>query len=247
VNAKVITTSETNTDARLRHTVEEELASEPSVDAAAIGVALKDGVVTLSGHVASHAEKVAAENAAARVFGVRAIVTELEVKLPGSIRLRDEEIARAAVDALSWNTVVPADRIKVRVERGWITLAGDVDWGYQKSAAYNAVAYLKGVRGVSNKIALKPASISTSVHAHIEAALQRSFGRRKSPVTVEASGDHVTLRGEVASLAEREAIERAAWTTPGVCHVNNNLSVAARRRRPPLVHSVLGRGRGARR
>jgi osmotically-inducible protein OsmY len=217
--------------ALLRQSVEEELGCEPSVDAVAIGVAVKDGVVTLSGHVVSHAEKVAAEHAAARVRGVKAIVSELEVKLSDSGQPTDEEITQAAIHALAWNTLVPADRIKVRVERGWITLEGDVDWRYQKTAAYNTVCNLKAVRGVSDRLVIKPTTISVAVKAHIEGALRRGFGARKRQFTVESSGDHVTLRGSVGSLAERAEIERAAWTTPGVCHVNNNLSVVGSRAR----------------
>lgn len=217
--------------ARLRHEVEEELGCEPSVDAVAIGVAVDDGVVTLSGHVASHAEKIAAEHAAARVRGVKAVASELEVKLPDSSQPTDEEIAEAAIHALSWNTLIPANRIIVRLEHGWITLEGDLDWRYQKAAAYDAVCNLKGVRGVRDRVVIKPTTVSTEVKAHIEAALARRFGRRKSRIAVETSGDHVTLRGAVGSLAERAEIERAAWTTPGVCHVNNNLSVIPSRAR----------------
>ena len=209
----------------MRQDVEQELGCEPSVDAAAIGVAVEDGLVTLSGHVASHAEKVAAEHAAARVRGVKAIVSELEVKLPDSSHSADEEIAKAAVQSLSWNTQIPGDRIKVRVEHGWISLEGDVDWRYQKTAAYNAVCNLKGVKGVSDRVVIRPTTISSTVEAHIEAALRRRFGARKNHITIQTSGGHVTLRGAVGSLVERAEIERAAWTTPGVCHVNNNLSV----------------------
>jgi osmotically-inducible protein OsmY len=223
----VTSATETKSAARLRQAVEEELGCEPSVNAIAIGVAAEDGVVSLSGHVASHAEKIAAEHAAARVHGVKAIVSELEVRLPDASHSSDEEIAQAAAQTLSWNTLVPADRIKIRVEHGFITLEGDVDWRYQKTAAYNAVCNLRGVRGVSDRVAVKPKTISTEVKAHIEAALRRRFGPRTSHITVEASGDHVTLRGAVGSFAERTEIERAAWTTPGVCHVNNNLSVVS--------------------
>jgi osmotically-inducible protein OsmY len=225
----VITATEMKSAARLRQNVEEELGCEPSVDAVAIGVAVEDGLVTLSGHVASHAEKVAAEHSAARVRGVKAIVSELEVKLPDASHSTDEEIAKVAIHALSWNTLIPADRVKIRVENGWITLEGDVDWRYQKIAAYNAVCNLKDVRGVSDRVVIKPTTISTAVKAHIEAALRRRFGTRKSHITVETSTDHVTLRGAVSSLAERAEIERAAWTTPGVCQVNNNLSVVSSR------------------
>jgi osmotically-inducible protein OsmY len=223
----MITSEARKSEARLRHDVEEELACEPSVDAMAIGVALEDGVVTLSGHVASHAEKVAAEHAAARVRGVKAIVSNLDVKLPDSSQPADEEIAQAVIHALSWNTLIPADRISVEVENGWITLAGDVDWRYQKSAAYDAVCNLKGVKGVNDSVRIRPRTISASVEAHIEDALRRRFGAPKGHIVVESRGDHVTLRGTVNSLAERAEIERAAWTTPGVCHVNNNLSVVS--------------------
>ena len=227
----MISAAAVKSTARVRQDIEQELSCEPSVDAAAIGVAVEDGVVTLFGQVASHAEKVTAERAAARVRGVKVIVSELEVNLPDSSLSADEEIAKVAIQALSWNTQIPADRIKVRVEHGWITLEGDVDWHYQKTAAYDAVCNLKGVRGVSDRVVIKPTTISTAVEAHIEAALRRRFGTRRSHITIETSGDHVTLRGAVGSLAERAEIERAAWTTPGVCHVNNNLSVTRSRAR----------------
>jgi osmotically-inducible protein OsmY len=212
-------------DAELRIHVEEELSCEPGVDATAIGVAVKDEIVTLSGHVASHAEKLVAEQAAARVLDVRAIVTELDVKLAGSNLVNDEDIARAAVDALSWNTLIPGNRIRVQVGSGWLTLEGDVDWHYQKSAAYNAVCNLKGVRGISNKIAVKSVSIHDAVEAHIVSALKRRFGRRGNRIQIETRRDHVTLWGDVKSMAESAEAERAAWTTPGVCHVENHLSV----------------------
>jgi osmotically-inducible protein OsmY len=222
----MITVGSTISDERLRHNIERELADEPSIDAREIGVAAKAGIITLSGHVATYAEKIAAEHIAGRVYGVRAVIADLEVKLPVSSQLGNEEIARKAVETLSWNTAIPADRIKIYVEDGWVTLEGDVDWSYQKTAAHNAIAYLKGVRGVRDRLMIKPVSVSTATKAHIEAVLARRLGPRNSRhITVEASGDHVTLRGTVTSLAEREEVERATWTTPGVCQVNNNLAV----------------------
>jgi osmotically-inducible protein OsmY len=212
-------------DAQLRRDVEDELAMEPSVDATAIGVAAEDRVVTLSGHVASYSEKLAAERCAAQVLGVSAVVSELDIELPGSSRVTDEEIARAAINALAWNALIPRDRIKVGVGSGWITLEGDVDWHYQKAAAHDAVCHLRGVTGVTDKIALRPASVSNAVRAHIESALARRFGKPLKHVTVETRGDHVILRGTVGSLSERAEVERAAWTTPGICHVNNNLAI----------------------
>jgi osmotically-inducible protein OsmY len=212
-------------DTQLRRDVEDELAIEPSVDATAIGVAAEDGVVTLSGHVASYSEKLAAERCAAQVLGVSAVVSELDIKLPGSSRVTDEDIARAAMSALAWNALIPRDRIKIGVGSGWITLEGDVDWHYQKAAAHDAVCHLRGVTGVTDKIALRPASVSNAVKAHIESALARRFGKRLEHITIETRGDHVILRGTVASLSERAEVERAAWTTPGVCHVDNNLAI----------------------
>ena len=212
-------------DAQLRRDVEDELAIEPSVNATAIGVAAQDGLVTLSGHVASYAEKLAAERCAASVLGVSAIVSELDIKLPGSSRMTDEDIARAAMSALAWNALIPQDRINIEVGSGWITLKGDVDWHYQKTEAHDAVCHLRGVTGVTDKIALRPASVSNAVKAHIESAVARCFGKRLEHITIETRGDHVILRGTVASLSERAEVERAAWTTPGVCHVNNNLAI----------------------
>jgi len=225
----------------LRQDVEEELAREPTLNATTIGIALEDGVVTLSGNVASHAEKIAAERAAERVRGVRAIVSHLKVDVPKSVQPADAEIARAAVHTLSWNALVPADRVKVEVESGWLTLQGEVDWRYQKKAAYDAVCNLRGVKGVSDNVSIKPATIPAPTKAHIEAALRRRFGARMGHVAVETRGDHVTLRGTVNSLAERTEIEQAAWTTPGVCQVNNNLSVAKSKPRRVRVRSMASR------
>lgn len=154
-------------DEQLRRDVEDELATEPSLDASAIGVAVEDGIVTLSGHVASYSEKLAAERCVTRVLGVGAVATELDIKLPGSSRVTDEDIARAALSALAWNSLVPRDRIKVEVGSGWITLEGGVDWHYQKVAAHDAVCHLRGVTGVTDKISVKSASVRNAVKAHI--------------------------------------------------------------------------------
>lgn len=212
-------------DAELRRDVEDELASEPSLDATAIGVAVEDGIVTLSGHVASYVGKLAAERSVSRVLGVRAIVSELDIHLPGSSRITDEDIARAAINALAWSSSVPRDRIKVEVGSGWLTLEGDVNWHYQKAAAHDAVCNLRGVTGVTDKIVVKPASVGNAVKAHIEAKLRRRLGKALEHIHIETRGDHVILRGAVTSLNERAEVERAAWTTPGVCHVDNNLAV----------------------
>ena len=175
-------------DTQLRRDVEDELATEPSVDATAIGVAGEDGLVTLSGHVASYSEKLAAERCAAGVLGVSVIVSELDIKLPGSSRMTDEDIARAAMSALAWNALIPRDRIKIEVGSGWITLEGDVDWHYQKAAAHDAVCHLRGVTGVTDKIALRPASVSNAIKAHVEGVLWRRFGKQLEHIRIEARG-----------------------------------------------------------
>jgi osmotically-inducible protein OsmY len=213
------------TDLELKKKVEDELNWEPSVNAAEIGVAVKSGIVTLSGNISSYWQKFSAERAAARVSGVKAVVNELEVRLPTSSERTDEDIARAAVNHLNWAVSVPADRIKVTVSKGWISLAGTVEWNYQRVAAENAVRHLIGVKGVSNLIEVKPQVSKGEVKAAIEAALKRSAELDASRITVETDGDRVILRGTVRSWAERNEAERAAWKAPGVRMVDNRITV----------------------
>ena len=213
------------TDLELKKSVEAELNWEPSVNAAEIGVAVKDGVVTLTGRVGSYWEKVAAENAAARVAGVRAVANELEIHLPSSNERTDEDIAQAAVNRLEWSVSVPKDRIKVKVSKGWLTLEGTVDWQYQKTAAEEAVRNLAGVKGVLNHIEVKPQVSKTEVKSAIEAALKRSAEVDAKRITVETDGDKVILRGTVRSWFEREEAERAAWRAPGVRSVDNRITI----------------------
>ena len=212
-------------DLELKKAVEGELMWEPSVNAAEIGVAAKDGIVTLTGRVSSYWQKVSAERAASRVLGVKAIVNELEVKLPISSERTDEDIARAALSALSWNVSVPSDRIKVKVSKGWVTLEGTVEWQYQRVEAERSVHNLQGVRGVSNLIEVKPHVSKAEVKASIEAALKRSAEIDASRITVETEGDKVILRGTVRAWAERQEAERAAWAAPGVRMVENHIIV----------------------
>jgi osmotically-inducible protein OsmY len=213
------------TDLELKKKVEDELNWEPSVNAAEIGVAVKSGIVTLSGNISSYWHKFSAERVAARVNGVKAVVNELEVRLPTSSERTDEDIARAAVNHLNWAVSVPADRIKVTVSKGWITLEGTVEWNYQRVAAENAVRHLIGVKAVSNLIEVKPQVSKGEVKVAIEAALKRSAELDASRITVETDGDRVILRGTVRSWAERNEAERAAWKAPGVRMVDNRIAV----------------------
>ena len=213
------------TDAELKRDVMDELEWEPKVNAEVIGVAVKDGVVILSGEVDSYTEKMAAERAAQGVFSVKAIAQEIKVKLLGSFERSDGDIARAATNALEWKMSVPHDRIKVKVQDGWVTLSGQVDWSYQKNAAENAVCYLMGVIGISNQVTVKPLLKPTDIKAKIESAFQRNAMLDARRITVETRGDKVILEGIVRSYAEKKEAEQAACAAPGICEVKNNIIV----------------------
>ena len=214
-------------DADIRRNVETELNWEPSVtSASAIGVGVESGVTTLSGNVKSYAEQLAAVRAAERVSGVTAVVNKLEVHLPSSFIRTDEEIAAAAVNALRWNLSVPVGRVKVEVVDGWLTLSGGVDWQYQRDAAEDSVRYLAGVKGVSDVIDIKSPVSQAVVSGDIEAALKRSAAVDAGRISVRVDGHTVTLSGSVRSYAERREAERAAWASPGVYTVNDQISIA---------------------
>jgi len=202
-----------------------ELKWEPSLRDDDIAVSVRDGVVTLAGFTDSYVDRWKAEQVASKVKGVKAIANDIEVKLPSSSTRPDPDIARAALDALRWNISVPHDRIKVKVEKGWVTLEGDVDWYYQKEAAERSVRYLTGVRGVSNLMTLRARPVPADIKQKIKDALQRGAELDAEHITVEMDGSKVILRGTVRSVAEMQDSERAARNAPGVTEVENRLTV----------------------
>ena len=213
------------TDIQLQHDVSDELQWEPQVTASQIGVQAKDGVVTLSGEVSSFAEKWNAERAAQRVSGVNALAVDLKVKLSELGTRTDADIARAAENALSWSTSVPDRAIKVMVEKGYVTLSGNVDWQYQRVAAADSVRFLVGVTGVSDQIAIKPSLSVSAVKSDIETALKRTAASDAKKIHVEVRGSDVTLTGKVQSWAERETATTSAWGTPGVRSVVDKMTL----------------------
>lgn len=210
----------------IEHDVRAELEWEPSLNPERIRLAAHDGVITLTGAVRSYAEKLAAERAARRVQGVRAVADELEVVLAPDGEVDDTALAEAAAAALQWNSAVPADRLQVTVDHGWITLDGEADWQVQRRAAERAVRHLAGVRGVVNRIRIHPRSVADDVREKIEAALRRSAEIEARGIQVEVAGSTAILRGTVRSCAEREAAEWAAWAAPGITTIENHLQVA---------------------
>jgi osmotically-inducible protein OsmY len=215
-------------DSQLQQDVLQELKYEPSISASEIGVTVKDGIVGLTGNVQSYAAKYTATHAAERVAGVRAVTDELKVDLPAFHVRNDEDIARAVVNALQWNVWVPADRIKVKVQDGWVTLEGELDHKYEQTAAEGAVRTLTGLKGVSNLITLKrPVAAASEIKTNIDQALRRAAEIDADKIDVRVEKDKVILNGKVASWAERDEAERAAWSAPGVNEVVDYLDIAA--------------------
>jgi len=214
-------------DIQLKADVTAELAWDPAINATDIGVMVKDGVVTLAGHLDTFAEKHAAERAVRRVSGVRGIALDLDVKLAPEHKRSDSEIAQAAITALRLNSLVPDGKVKVEVEDGWVTLTGEVDWAYQFASAEQCTRPLIGVRGLSNHIAIKPRTSSKDIAGQITAALRRQAEREAKHIGIEVEGAVVTLRGKVHSLAEHDAAVGAAFGAHGVSRVVDKLEVEA--------------------
>jgi osmotically-inducible protein OsmY len=213
------------TDIQLKQDVIDELQWEPSVEAAQIGVEVKDGVVTLAGHVGSFAEKWNAEKAVQRVYGVRALAIEIDVELAGSSIRTDGDIARSADNVLIWTTSVPRDTVKVKVESGWVTLSGTVEWEFQRQAATDAVRYLMGVKGVTDLLAIRSTVSASNVKSGIEAALRRRASDDAGKISVDVHGGDVTLSGTVNSWSERELAANSAWGASGVRKVVDNMKL----------------------
>jgi osmotically-inducible protein OsmY len=215
------------TDLHLQQDVMTELKWQPSVNAADIGVEVHNGVVTLSGHVANYAEKVAAQQATQRVAGVKALTVDIDVTLLGWGARTDIDIAQSAEDALRWVTYMPRDSVKILVENGWITLSGEVEWDYQRRHALDTVRHLAGVKGVSDLVRIKTQSHSHEIKLDIEAALDRHHDAEDQDITVAVQGGDVTLSGTVTNWWQLESAREAAWNAPGVRNVANNLTIAA--------------------
>ena len=212
-------------DNNLRQLIIDELEFEPSVDAANIGVAVEGGIVTLTGHVATYIEKTMAENTVGRLKGVKGIACEIEVRPIGTNVTADDEIARQAVQSIGWNTQIPKNVVQVRVEKGWVTLKGELHWHFQRTAVENAVRVLGGVKGVINNIVVMPRATVPDVKKRIEDALKRDAEIDAQAIHVDVRDGKVRLEGKVRAWSERRAAERAAWSAPGVKTVEDHINI----------------------
>jgi len=212
-------------DAEIKSDVLSELKFEPSVKVTDIGVLVKDGTVTLNGYATSYGEKWNAVSATKRISGVKAIADDIQVKFPGSSLHTDGDIATAAVNQINWTTTLPTGAADVKVSDGWITLEGELVWGFEKESAERAVRHLAGVKGVTNLITIKPKLVAEDLEVDIQNAFERNAILEASKINVETSGSKVTLRGKVRNFTEREEAERVAWSASGVLSVDNEIEV----------------------
>jgi osmotically-inducible protein OsmY len=213
------------TDLKIKEDVLEELEWQPNIDKNQIEVTVNDGIVTLKGTVDSYSKKIAAENAAQNVYGVKAVVEDIKIKYHSGKGKTDKDIAKAAVDTLKWNSSVPDESIKIKVEDAWVYLSGVVPWEYQKNAAKKAIQKLHGVEGVINNIVIQPTLNPIEVQSRISRAFERSAKLEAKKIIVEVNGSTVKLTGTVHSVAEKDEARRAAFLAPGVTKVENNLIV----------------------
>ncbi|RWL78780.1 MAG: BON domain-containing protein [Mesorhizobium sp.] len=213
-------------DSILKQDIIDELDFEPSIDAADIGVAVDDGIVTLTGHVPTYAQKVKVEDVVRNVKGVKAIAQEMEVRPFGTHKTADDEIAKRAVNTIAWHTSIPGGAVQISVQSGWIKLTGKVEWQYQKSAAEDAVRHLAGVIGVTNQIEIKPRPSTHDIKQRIENALKRNAELEAQEIKVNVLGNGaVRLEGRVHAWSERRAAERAAWSAAGVKTVEDRITI----------------------
>jgi osmotically-inducible protein OsmY len=214
------------TDEEIQRDVLEELKWDMRVRPNEVGVSVRDGIVTLTGWVDSYMKKLAVEDAAHRVHNVKAVVNDIEVRLPGSAERTDADLAAAVINALRWDAGIPAGKLDVTVNQGWVTLKGEVEYGFQKKDAERAIRHIAGIRGTTNLITVKPPVLPTDLKQQIERELIRNAETDAKNIMVEVQGSKVILRGKVRSYAEKKAAEEAAWSAPGVSEVENRIIVS---------------------